>query len=228
MLVKVGDIANATRRRTASRSTAFACSRSSRCRRSPTRRSCWRGSAPKWSRSSRPPASRAGARCPGCSDPYGRLVGATFLRNNLNKRSVAIDLKNPAGRDLVLRMAPRFDVVAENFKPGTARPPRPRLRRRRRRPPHRRLRVGLGRREPRRVAVRRVARVRVDGRSGVGHLRVHPPAGTAPARQPGRRARRHQLRAVRGDRAPRRVAPPRRHAGSASTSTSRCSTPPRP
>jgi crotonobetainyl-CoA:carnitine CoA-transferase CaiB-like acyl-CoA transferase len=57
---------------------------------------------------------------PGMNDPYGRLVGATFLRNNLNKRSVAIDLKNAAGRDLVLRMAPRFDVFAENFKPGTA------------------------------------------------------------------------------------------------------------
>jgi crotonobetainyl-CoA:carnitine CoA-transferase CaiB-like acyl-CoA transferase len=46
-------------------------------------------------------------------------VGATYLRNNLGKRSVGIDLKAPAGRDLFLRLAPRFDVVAENFKAGT-------------------------------------------------------------------------------------------------------------
>jgi crotonobetainyl-CoA:carnitine CoA-transferase CaiB-like acyl-CoA transferase len=68
-----------------------------------------------------PPTGESGrGSLPGMNDPYGRLVGATFLRNNLNKRSVAIDLKNLAGRDLVLRMAPRFDVFAENFKPGTA------------------------------------------------------------------------------------------------------------
>ena len=68
-----------------------------------------------------PPTGESGrGSLPGMTDPHGRLVGATFLRNNLNKRSVAIDLKNPAGRDLVLRMAPSFDVVAENFKPGTA------------------------------------------------------------------------------------------------------------
>ncbi len=45
--------------------------------------------------------------------------GATFVRNNLGKRSVAIDLKSDAGRDLFLRLVPRFDVVAENFKAGT-------------------------------------------------------------------------------------------------------------
>jgi crotonobetainyl-CoA:carnitine CoA-transferase CaiB-like acyl-CoA transferase len=56
---------------------------------------------------------------PSMRDPDGRPVGATFLRNNLGKRSVAIDLKSPAGRDLFLRLVPRFDVVAENFKPGT-------------------------------------------------------------------------------------------------------------
>ena len=55
---------------------------------------------------------------PAMTDPEGRRVGATFLRNNLNKRSIAIDLKNPAGRDLVLQLAPRFDVVAENSKAG--------------------------------------------------------------------------------------------------------------
>jgi formyl-CoA transferase len=53
-------------------------------------------------------------------DPDGRPVGATFLRNNLHKRSLCVDLKSDAGRELVLRLAPRFDVVAENFKPGTA------------------------------------------------------------------------------------------------------------
>lgn len=52
-------------------------------------------------------------------DPQGRKIGATFLRNNFNKRSVGIDLKDPAGRELFLDLVPRFDVVAENFKAGT-------------------------------------------------------------------------------------------------------------
>jgi len=56
---------------------------------------------------------------PAMADPYGNPVGSTFLRNNLGKRSIAVDLKNPAGRDLVLQLAPRFDIVCENFKPGT-------------------------------------------------------------------------------------------------------------
>ncbi len=55
---------------------------------------------------------------PAITDPWGRKVGATFLRNNLDKRSVAVDITRPEGRDLVLRLAPRFDVVAENFRPG--------------------------------------------------------------------------------------------------------------
>ncbi len=57
---------------------------------------------------------------PAMRDPEGRQVGATFLRNNLNKRSIVIDLKHPQGRDLVLRLAPHFDVVAENFRAGAA------------------------------------------------------------------------------------------------------------
>ena len=56
---------------------------------------------------------------PRIADPQGRPVGATFLRNNLNKRSLCIDLKNERGRDLVLGLASRFDVVAENFKAGS-------------------------------------------------------------------------------------------------------------
>jgi crotonobetainyl-CoA:carnitine CoA-transferase CaiB-like acyl-CoA transferase len=61
---------------------------------------------------------QARASLPALDDPQGRQVGATFLRNNLNKRSVCIDLKAPAGRDLVLRLVKGFDVVAENGRPG--------------------------------------------------------------------------------------------------------------
>ena len=55
---------------------------------------------------------------PGFPDPQGRNVGATFSRNNFNKRSVCVDLKHPRGRGVVLALAPRFDIVAENFKSG--------------------------------------------------------------------------------------------------------------
>jgi crotonobetainyl-CoA:carnitine CoA-transferase CaiB-like acyl-CoA transferase len=55
---------------------------------------------------------------PSMVDPEGRSVGATFLRNNLDKRSLSLDLRSPAGKDLFLRLVPRFDVVAENFKAG--------------------------------------------------------------------------------------------------------------
>ena len=59
------------------------------------------------------------ASTPAMNDPEGRAVGATYLRNNLDKRSIGIDLKAPEGRELFLELVPHFDVVAENFKPGT-------------------------------------------------------------------------------------------------------------
>jgi crotonobetainyl-CoA:carnitine CoA-transferase CaiB-like acyl-CoA transferase len=43
-----------------------------------------------------------------------------FLSVNRNKRSLAVDLKHPAGLDLVRRLALQADVVIENFRPGTA------------------------------------------------------------------------------------------------------------
>jgi formyl-CoA transferase len=55
---------------------------------------------------------------PSITDPEGRTVGATFLRNNLGKRSICVDLKAPEGRQLILDLAPKFDIVAENFKGG--------------------------------------------------------------------------------------------------------------
>jgi formyl-CoA transferase len=66
-----------------------------------------------------PPGGDQGrASTPAIADPDGRAVGATFLRNNLNKRSLCIDLKHPDGRALVLRLARHFDVIAENSKAG--------------------------------------------------------------------------------------------------------------
>jgi crotonobetainyl-CoA:carnitine CoA-transferase CaiB-like acyl-CoA transferase len=56
---------------------------------------------------------------PSIEDVDGRQTGATFLRNNLGKKSVGIDLKDPRGVDLVKQLVPHYDVLAENFKPGT-------------------------------------------------------------------------------------------------------------
>ncbi|MCU0908601.1 MAG: CoA transferase [Rhodobacteraceae bacterium] len=53
-------------------------------------------------------------------DPDGGAsdVSAYFMAANRNKRSVALDLADPAAQDVVLRLAARADVVVENFKPG--------------------------------------------------------------------------------------------------------------
>ncbi|HWB66763.1 MAG TPA: CaiB/BaiF CoA-transferase family protein [Mycobacteriales bacterium] len=65
-----------------------------------------------------PHGDQARSSFPAITDPDGRSVGATFLRNNLNKRSICIDCKQPEGRDLVLALAPKFDIVAENARSG--------------------------------------------------------------------------------------------------------------
>lgn len=45
-------------------------------------------------------------------------IGARFLSVNRGKRSLALDLKDPAGKAAFLRMAERADVVVESFRPG--------------------------------------------------------------------------------------------------------------
>ena len=51
--------------------------------------------------------------------PFLGGESAYFLSVNRNKRSCAIDLKSPAGKEVIIRLATAADVVVENFRPGT-------------------------------------------------------------------------------------------------------------
>lgn len=52
------------------------------------------------------------------ADTFVGDVSAFFLCGNRNKRSIAIDIKQREGREIVLRLLERFDVLLENFRPG--------------------------------------------------------------------------------------------------------------
>ena len=43
---------------------------------------------------------------------------SAFLQINRNKKSIAIDLKRPEGRDLFLKLGATADVILEQFRPG--------------------------------------------------------------------------------------------------------------
>src|SRR5215467_16031026 len=43
---------------------------------------------------------------------------AGFLNNNRNKRSITLDLKNPAALAVVKRLAAGADVFIQNYRPG--------------------------------------------------------------------------------------------------------------
>jgi crotonobetainyl-CoA:carnitine CoA-transferase CaiB-like acyl-CoA transferase len=48
----------------------------------------------------------------------GGGIPATFLNNNRNKRSVSLDLKHPAGREVLLKLCEGADVLVQNFRAG--------------------------------------------------------------------------------------------------------------
>lgn len=52
------------------------------------------------------------------SEPNLNGVSTYFLTVNRNKRSVALDLKSPAGKEAFLRLVAKADVVLENFRTG--------------------------------------------------------------------------------------------------------------
>jgi len=55
----------------------------------------------------------------GWGPPFYNGESAYFLSINRNKQSLALNLKDRRGRDLLLRLACRADVLVENFRPGT-------------------------------------------------------------------------------------------------------------
>jgi crotonobetainyl-CoA:carnitine CoA-transferase CaiB-like acyl-CoA transferase len=55
----------------------------------------------------------------GYREPRINGVSAPFLILNRNKRGLALDLKHPLGRDILLRLVKTADVVTENYRRGT-------------------------------------------------------------------------------------------------------------
>lgn len=46
-----------------------------------------------------------------------RLMGTSFLAQNANKKSLTLNLKDPEGKEIFLKLARTADVVVENFRP---------------------------------------------------------------------------------------------------------------
>jgi crotonobetainyl-CoA:carnitine CoA-transferase CaiB-like acyl-CoA transferase len=53
-------------------------------------------------------------------DPGRGYVPVQFNTENRNKRSIAVDLKNPRAKQIIEKLAGKADVVLEGFRPGVA------------------------------------------------------------------------------------------------------------
>jgi crotonobetainyl-CoA:carnitine CoA-transferase CaiB-like acyl-CoA transferase len=59
-----------------------------------------------------------GDDCRRMGPPFVKDFAASFLAVNRNKRSLAMDLRDDAGRKALLRLLTRADVLVQNFRPG--------------------------------------------------------------------------------------------------------------
>jgi len=55
----------------------------------------------------------------GYREPRVNGVSAPFMMMNRNKRGIAVDLKQPQGREILLRLVRHADVLTENYRRGT-------------------------------------------------------------------------------------------------------------
>ena len=55
----------------------------------------------------------------GWTPPEWDGLSTVFLSANRNKRGITVDINNPAGLDLIKKMAARVDIVVESFRPGS-------------------------------------------------------------------------------------------------------------
>jgi crotonobetainyl-CoA:carnitine CoA-transferase CaiB-like acyl-CoA transferase len=53
--------------------------------------------------------------------PFHGHDSTYFVNLNRNKKSIELDLKRPEGKELLLRLAERADVLVENYRVGTVR-----------------------------------------------------------------------------------------------------------
>ena len=59
---------------------------------------------------------------PGAGDSFsGGRHGSDFQHLHRNKRSLTLDLRSPAGREVLLRLADTADVLVENMRPPVKR-----------------------------------------------------------------------------------------------------------
>ena len=57
----------------------------------------------------------------GWAPPSVEGVSTYFLSANRNKKKVAVDIGNPKGRDIIVELAKKADILIENFRPATLR-----------------------------------------------------------------------------------------------------------
>jgi crotonobetainyl-CoA:carnitine CoA-transferase CaiB-like acyl-CoA transferase len=57
----------------------------------------------------------------GWAPPSVEGISTYFLGANRNKKSAALDIGNPKGRDIIVELAKKADILVENFRPATLR-----------------------------------------------------------------------------------------------------------
>src|ERR1700741_5310838 len=62
--------------------------------------------------------ARCGDMGRGWGPPFAGGEASFFLGLNRGKQGISIDLKQPEGLELCLRLADQMDVLVENFRPG--------------------------------------------------------------------------------------------------------------